>query len=90
MIWGRMAPGLLYKLTSPALVLKVPPPPIVEIGSAIPSSPQFSPVPHLFLRESLNPLHPNISIHILHTALCTFTKVLSRRICLTIKSLFSW
>ena len=42
MIWGRMAPGLLYKLTSPALVLKVPPPPpIVEIGSAIPSSPRF-------------------------------------------------
>ena len=29
----------------------------------------------------LNPLHPNISIRILHTALCTFTKVLTRRIC---------
>ena len=42
MILGRMAPGLPYKLTSPALVLKPPPdPPIVEIGSAIPSSPRF-------------------------------------------------
>ena len=28
----------------------------------------------------VNPLHPNISIHILHTVLCTFTKVLTRRI----------
>ena len=36
-----------------------------------------------------NPLLPNISIHILHTVLCTFTKVLTRRICLTIKSFFS-
>ena len=39
---------------------------------------------------ALNPLHPNISMHILHTFLCTFTKVLTRRICLTIKSFFSW
>ena len=31
-----------------------------------------------------NPFHPNISIHILHTVLCTFTKVL------TIKSFLSW
>ena len=42
---------------------------------------------HLF---TLNPLHPNISIHIHHTVLCTFTKVLTRRLCLTIKSFFSW
>ena len=28
----------------------------------------------------VNPLHHNISIHILHTVLCTFTKVLTRRI----------
>ncbi|CAH3039580.1 unnamed protein product, partial [Pocillopora meandrina] len=33
----------------------------------------------------VNPLHPNISIHILHTVLCTFTNVLTRRICLVIK-----
>ena len=33
-----------------------------------------------------NPLHPNISMHILHTVLYTFPKVLTRRICLTIKS----
>ena len=35
-------------------------------------------------------LHPNISLHILHTALCTFPKVLPRRISLIIKSSFSW
>ena len=27
------------------------------------------------------PLHPNISVHILHTVLYTFPKVLMRRIC---------
>ena len=37
-----------------------------------------------------NPLHSIISIHILHTVLCTFTKVLTRRICLTIKIFSSW
>ena len=37
-----------------------------------------------------NPLHPIISMHILHTVLCTFPKVLTRRICLSIKSLFNW
>ena len=35
-------------------------------------------------------LHPNISMYILHTVLYTFSKVLTRRICLTIKSFFSW
>ena len=35
-------------------------------------------------------LHPNISMHILHTVLYRFPKVLTRRICLTIKSFFSW
>ena len=34
----------------------------------------------------VNPLHPNISMHILHTVLYTFPKVLTRRICLPIKS----
>ena len=29
-----------------------------------------------------NPLHPNISMHILHTVLYTFPKVLTGRICL--------
>ena len=38
----------------------------------------------------ISPLHPNINMHILHTDLCTFTKVLTRRICLTINSFFSW
>ena len=40
--------------------------------------------------RKINPLHPNISMHILHTVLYTFLKVLTRRICLTIKSFFSW
>ena len=43
------------------------------------------------LRASLlNPLHPNISMNILHTVLCTFPKVLTRRICLPIKRFFPW
>ena len=36
----------------------------------------------------VNPLQPNISMHILHTVLFTSPKVLTRRICLTIKSFF--
>ena len=36
-----------------------------------------------------NPSHPNISLHILHTVLCTFPKVLTGRICVAIMSLFS-
>ena len=39
-------------------------------------------------------LHANISMHILHTVLHTvlhtFLKRLTRRICLTVKSCFSW
>ena len=38
----------------------------------------------------VNPLHPNISMHILHTVLRTFPKRLWRRICVTIKSCSSW
>ena len=38
---------------------------------------------------SPNPLHPNISMHILLTVLYTFSKVLARRICLTIKRFFN-
>ena len=41
-------------------------------------------------RCCMKPLHPNIRVPILHTVLCTFTKVLTRRICRTIKSFFSW
>ena len=43
-----------------------------------------------FSDSNLNPLHPTISMHILHTALQTFPKVLTRRICLLIKSFFRW
>ena len=38
----------------------------------------------------LTPLHPNISIHFLHTVPCTFPMALTKRICFTIKSVFSW
>ena len=38
---------------------------------------------HLHIKQ-LNPLHPNINMHIPHTALHTFCKV--RRICLTVIS----
>ena len=37
-----------------------------------------------------DPLHPNISMHILHTVLHTFLKVLTRRICLPIKRFLPW
>ena len=37
---------------------------------------------------TLSPLHPNISIYILHTVLYTFLKVLARRICLAINNFF--
>ena len=43
---------------------------------------------HIFSYKScshcfpVNPLHPNISVHILHTVLYTFPKVLTRRISL--------
>ena len=45
-----------------------------------------SPPPFIKNCSYINPLHPNINIHIFHTVLYTFTKVLTRRICLTIKS----
>ena len=46
---------------------------------------------HLTLSLLLvSPLHPNISMLSLHTLLYIFPKVLTRRICLTIKSFFSW
>ena len=38
---------------------------------------------------TLNPLHPNISMHILHTVLFSFPSVLTGRICLIIKRFFS-
>ena len=38
----------------------------------------------------LSPLHPKIRINILYTALHTFPKVPTRRICLPIMSFFRW
>ena len=40
--------------------------------------------------RSINPLHPNISMHLLSTVLHTFPDVLTRRICLTTEKFFSW
>ena len=45
----------------------------------------LSSVPYL-MHTVINPIHPNISMHILHTVLYTFPWVMRRRICLTIKS----
>ena len=44
----------------------------------------------VILTKVINPLLTNISMHILHTVLYTFPKMLTRRICLTIKSFYSW
>ena len=41
------------------------------------------------MNKVFNPSYPNISMYILHTALCTFSKVLKRGDFLTIKSLSS-
>ena len=38
----------------------------------------------------VNPFHPNISMHIIHTVRYTFPQVLKRRICLPIKKLHPW
>ena len=40
-------------------------------------------------KNYINPLHPH-SMYILHTVLSKLPEVLTRRICLTIKSFFSW
>ena len=51
----------------------------------------FSYPPHkrIVTDKFLDPLHPKISMHILHTVLYTFPLVLTRRICLKIKSFFT-
>ena len=45
----------------------------------------LSSVPYL-MHTVINPIHPNISMHILHTVLYTFPWVMTKRICLTINS----
>ena len=42
------------------------------------------------LQGILVPLHPNISMYILHTVLLTFPEMLTKRNCLTMKSIFNW
>ena len=44
----------------------------------------------VYFESSLPPLPLEISIHILHTTQYTLPEVLTKRICLIIKSLFSW
>ena len=39
---------------------------------------------------TLNPSHPNISMHILFTVLYTFPVILMRRISQTVKTFFEW
>ena len=39
---------------------------------------------------SINPLHPKISMHTLHTVFCSTPKVLTKRICLSVLRIFSW
>ena len=46
--------------------------------------------PFSHAHQTISPSHPNISIQILHTILHIFPKELTRRICFTIKSCFSW
>ena len=46
--------------------------------------------PSLKLSSFLNPIHPNTSMYILHTVLCTFPKVLTKRICLRIQNVLCW
>ena len=41
-----------------------------------------------YFRSTINPLHPDISMHTLHTVLNTFPYVLAGRICLTVKRFF--
>ena len=43
-------------------------------------------VDHYLVNAVFNLVHPLISIYILYTLLYTFLKVLTRRICLTIKA----
>ena len=45
---------------------------------------------NLWSTTVVNPSHTSISMNILHTVLCTFLKVLTRRICLPIKSFLPW
>ena len=50
---------------------------------------QFEPDKSTTKLVTHNPLHPNVNVHILHTVLHTFFKVLAERICLTIKTFFN-
>ena len=76
----------LKTMWTPPRVLRYPPP-LPERW--IRTGPLFPHLKQLRLWLYLNPLHPNISMHILHTFLYIFTGVMTRRICQTIKSFLS-
>ena len=40
--------------------------------------------------KGINPLQPNICMHIFYAVFSTFPVALTRRICLTIKIFFGW
>ena len=61
---------------------------LVERWSVLPKN--TTQRPHQVMSLPINPSHPHINMHILHAVLYTFSKVLIRRICLTIKRNFSW
>ena len=69
--------------------IQLTPPPGMEFFNTAHLISMFIFAVRTFVVISLNPLNPNIRLHILHTVLYTFPKELTRRICLTIKSFFS-
>ena len=78
--------GFLYESSMPTQVFRDPPlwPYTLDYQSI--QDCVIEPCPTGKQNNSFNPLHPNISMHILHTVHYTFSRVLTRRICLTIKA----
>ena len=80
---------------SSSLENHVTPPRVLRYPAPLPewwirTGPLFPYLKHLRLWLYLNPIHPNISMHILHTFLYIFTEVMTRRICQKIKGFFGW
>ena len=84
--WWLIPLFLPWKPCDPPRVLRYPPP-VPERW--IRTGPLFLYLKHLRLWLYLNPIHPNISMHILHTFIYIFPEVMTRRICQTIKRFLS-